>query len=354
MKVLILGAGNMGRAIAYLLQSIDDYEITLADLSLPDIQNKEIKTIQCDIQNETALDALLKSRSFDAVISCLPYYCNVIIAKKAKQYGLHYFDLTEDVKTTESIEKIAQNAKTVFMPHCGLAPGFINIAASHFIAQFDQVDSVLLRAGALPQNSNNALHYALTWSTDGLINEYGNLCEAIVDGQYRLINPLEEIETLILDGVTYECFNTSGGLGTLTKSYRNKVNNMNYKTIRYPGHAEKIKFLMKDLHFNQHRSELKSILEETLPKTDQDVVIVYIAVTGRKNNQFSEENYTKKFYPAVIAEQKFTALQLSTASSACAVVDMILTKNGEYAGFVKQEQLRFSKFLQNRFGKYYE
>lgn len=353
MNVLILGAGNIGKAIAYLLQSVGDYTVFLADQNKVDVSEKKIKKIQCDLSNDATFDSLVKENKFEAVISCLPYYCNVRIAKKAKQYQLHYVDLTEDVATTKIIAEISQNADTVFIPHCGISPGYINIIAFDLMKQFDQLETVCLRAGALPQHSNNALHYALTWSTDGLINEYGNPCEAIVNGQYVLMNPLENIEAVFVDGVLYEAFNTSGGVGTLWETCRTKVKNMNYKTLRYPGHCEKIKFLMNDLHLNQHREMLKTIIEESIPKNNQDKVVIYISVSGNINNQFIEKNYTKTFLPFTINSHQLTAIQMSTASSVCAVVDMILTKKCFFKGFVKQEQFALSDFLNNRFGKYY-
>lgn len=353
MKVLILGAGNIGTAIAHLFQTVNEYQVVLADQLFTNPIDKKIEQIKCDINDDTSFNHLLTSKKFDAIVSSLPYYCNEVIAKKAKQHHLHYFDLTEDVKTTEAIAKIAVDANTVFIPQCGIAPGFINIVANNFIQQHDHLESVQLRVGALPQNSSNALHYALTWSTDGLINQYGNLCESIVDGKYVLVKPLENCEKIILEGVAYEAFNTSGGLGTLWKSCIGKINNMNYKTLRYPGHCEKIKFLMNDLNLNKHRDVLKSMLEETVPKSHQDVVIVHVSVINNKNNRMIESNYTKKLYPATINNQLLTAIQLSTASGVCALVDMVLTKKYSLQGFIAQEQFSFHDFIENRFGKYY-
>src|SRR3990167_4562092 len=252
MEILIIGAGNIGTAIAHLLQNHADYKVVLADRIFSHALDKKIKTETCDVNDDAAFTALLKSHSFSAVISSLPYHANVMIAKKAREYNL--------------------------------------------MQGYDEIDSVLLRVGALPQFPNNALQYALTWSTDGLINEYGNPCEAIVDGQYTIVEPLDHLENIIIDGVAYEAFNTSGGLSTMWKSCIGKVKNLNYKTLRYPGHCEKIKFLMNDLKLNKHRDILKTIFEDAIPKTQQDVVVVYVSLIGKKNNKISEVSYAKQLY----------------------------------------------------------
>src|SRR5262249_48134460 len=143
-----------------------------------------------DAADGKALDAHLKAHPVDAVISSLPFYCNKTVAEAARKAGIHYFDLTEDVEVTRAVRKIAEGANTAFVPQCGLAPGFISIAANELITHFDEPRSVKLRVGALPQHPNNVLKYSLTWSTEGLINEYGNPCQAIVDGKEVDVMPL--------------------------------------------------------------------------------------------------------------------------------------------------------------------
>ena len=114
----------------------------------------------------------------------------------ARKAGTHYFDLTEDVEVTRAVRAIATGANHAFVPQCGLAPGFISIAAAELITHFDELRSVKLRVGALPQHPNNVLKYSLTWSTEGLINEYGNPCQAIVDGRVLDVAPLEGLEEI--------------------------------------------------------------------------------------------------------------------------------------------------------------
>ncbi len=358
--VLLLGAGKIGSLITCMLAESNDYAIDIGTLNVNEANQlvqqagfDNVRVFDLDVQYSDALDNQLSNHRYDAVISCLPYYCNIKVADLAAKYNLNYFDLTEDVEVTRHIEKLSVGRKNVFMPQCGLAPGFISIAANHIIKKFDTLDTVKMRVGALPVNPNNVLKYSLTWSTDGLINEYGNLCYGIEDGESAVLLPLEGLETISLDGVLYEAFNTSGGLGTLADTYDGKVNSMNYKTIRYPGHCKNIKLLMNDLKLNEDRDTLKRILENAVPRTLQDVVLVYVAVTGIRDGCLFEENYVKKVYPQEIAGKLWSSIQVTTASGICAVMDIVLSKSDKYHGFVCQESIELDELLDNRFGQCY-
>jgi saccharopine dehydrogenase-like NADP-dependent oxidoreductase len=212
---------------------------------------------------------------------------------------------------------------------------------------------VKLRVGALPQHPNNVLKYSLTWSTEGLINEYGNPCQAIHDGKLVDTAPLEGLEEIEIDGTLYEAFNTSGGLGSLGETYGPRVDSMNYKTIRYPGHCAQMRLLMNDLKLNHDRATLKHVLENAVPQTLQDVVIVYAAVSGLQDGQLREENYVNKIYPQLIAGRLWSAIQVTTAAGITAVVDLVFNSPDRYHGFVAQENFRLPEILANRFGRYY-
>src|SRR6185437_12731814 len=174
-RVLILGAGKIGTLISGLLAESGSYQVQLGDVDAA--AAVAVANAHASPQlTAPALAAHLAAHPVDAVISSLPYYCNVGVAEAARQAGLHYFDLTEDVEVTRAVRRIAAGAGTAFVPQCGLAPGFISIAAAELITHFDELRAVKLRVGALPQHPNNVLKYSLTWSTEGLINEYGNPC----------------------------------------------------------------------------------------------------------------------------------------------------------------------------------
>ncbi|VAW80065.1 dehydrogenase, NADP-dependent [hydrothermal vent metagenome] len=358
--VLVLGAGKIGSLITCLLSDSGEYSLILASLELEqaeklvsDLSLPHVTTLDLDAQNKEALKSVMQQHPFDAVISSLPYYCNPVVADLCAELNLNYFDLTEDVEVTRHIQKISSGLNNVFMPQCGLAPGIISIAANDIMRHFETIDTVKMRVGALPVNPNNVLKYSLTWSTDGLINEYGNTCYGIKDGEPIALQPLEGFETISLDGILYEAFNTSGGLGTLAETYAGKVDNMNYKTMRYPGHCKKIILLMNDLRLNNDRETLKRILEGAIPKTLQDVVLIYVAVTGFKDGQLFEENYVKKVYPQTIAGITWSSIQVTTASGICSVMDIVLNSPERFSGFETQESIALDEVLTNRFGHYY-
>jgi saccharopine dehydrogenase-like NADP-dependent oxidoreductase len=359
-NVMIAGAGKIGSLIACLLADSGSYQVHMADVEFNGADVKrllaslpEVKTVQLDVKDEARTKAYIESHEIVAVISSLPYYLNTFVATAAKHAGAHYFDLTEDTAVTEAVKKIAADAETAFVPQCGLAPGFISIAANSLMQEFEECHHANLRVGALPQRANNALHYSLTWSTDGVINEYGNPCYGIEQGKETVLAPLEGLEEIQLDGCLYEAFNTSGGLGSLGELYAGKVQTMNYKTMRYPGHCKIMRLLMNELCLNEDRPTLKRILERAIPKTNQDMVIVYVTVEGIKNGELTEKSYVKKIYPQTIRDLTWSAIQISTASGICAVVDLVLGQANEYQGLVLQERFELAHVLENRFGKYY-
>jgi saccharopine dehydrogenase-like NADP-dependent oxidoreductase len=359
-RVLILGAGKIGALISGLLAESGSYRVQLGDVdgAAADAVVRahgtgNLTAFPLDASDAEALARHLAAHPLDAVISSLPFHCNVGVAEAARKAHLHYFDLTEDVDVTRAVRAIASGASQAFVPQCGLAPGFISIAAAELITHFDTLRAVKLRVGALPQHPNNVLKYSLTWSTDGLINEYGNPCQAISDGRLLEVAPLEGLEEIELDGTLYEAFNTSGGLGSLAETHGKNIESMNYKTIRYPGHCEQMRLLMNDLKLNHDRATLKHILENAVPQTLQDVVIVYAAVTGMQDGQLREENYVNKVYPQVIAGRLWSAIQVTTAAGITAVVDLVLEKKGRYQGFIAQEEFRLTDILANRFGRFY-
>jgi len=353
-KLILLGAGKIGETITHFLQASGDYALTVADQDpsrLAPMAALGAATVRAEFGDPHMLRELIRGHEY--VISACPFHLTPAIAAAAVDVGAHYFDLTEDVESTRRVKTLATSATTALVPQCGLAPGFISILAYAMTRKFDSLRDVQMRVGALPVYPTNALKYNLTWSTDGLINEYCNPCEAITDGRLRETLALEEIEAFSLDGVAYEAFNTSGGLGTLCETLEGNVENLNYKTVRYPGHRDLVKMLIRDLRLGQRREILKDVLEESVPMTHQDVVLVFVTVSGMREGRLTQESYAKKIYSKTIGGKLYSAIQVTTAAGICAMVDMLRDGTLPARGFVRQEEAVLDKFVGNRFGQHY-
>jgi saccharopine dehydrogenase-like NADP-dependent oxidoreductase len=354
-KVTVLGGGKIGRMVGFLLGTSGDYQVHIGDSDA----SAASAAAQIAKGSGSAVDftseAQVRGAVADAwaVVSCAPFHCNPLIASCAKAAGAHYFDLTEDVAVTKKVIELAAGSRTVLAPQCGLAPGFITIAANHLAAPYSTLDTLRLRVGALPMQPSNELGYNLTWSTEGVINEYINECEAVQNGTLVRVPALEHEERLIIDGIEFEAFNTSGGLGTLADSMRGKVRNLNYKTIRFPGHAKLMRFLLQELRLSEHRDELRRILERALPWTADDQVVVFVSASGMRDGRLTESSYAKRIGARAIGGHHWTAIQITTAAGVCAIVDLVAQGKGAKSGLVRMEDFRFADFIANRFGAYY-
>jgi saccharopine dehydrogenase-like NADP-dependent oxidoreductase len=355
MRVVLLGAGHIGHTIASLLSNSGDYQVKVVDRSAEALQTlKGLKVETSQIDTSNAAELLKALKGFDAVINALPYHLATMAATQALAAGCHYFDLTEDVAATRAIMDLAKGAKTAFMPQCGLAPGFIGIVAHHLTKKFDKLNEVKMRVGALPAFPTNTLKYNLTWSVDGLINEYCHPCEAIHDGEKIELLPLEGLEHFSLDGTEYEAFNTSGGLGTLCETLAGKVDVLDYKTVRYPGHCAIMKMLLQELQLKSDQETLKDILRRSIPMTMQDVVLVFVTVSGERDGKLMQEVFARKIFADRSEVAPMSAIQITTAAGICAAVDLFREGKLPQSGFIAQEQVALPDFLANRFGSAYQ
>ncbi|EJN09421.1 saccharopine dehydrogenase family protein [Herbaspirillum sp. YR522] len=350
MKIMLLGAGHIGLAIARRLHDSADHQVTVADrdrLALAPLQQLGIATMTLELDDAHRLRQVLAQH--DALINALPYHMAIVVAEAARDSGTHYFDLTEDVRATRRIMQLAHEAGTAFMPQCGLAPGFVGIAAHHLAQGFDDIVEIKMRVGALPQYPTNEIKYNLTWSVDGLVNEYCHPCEAIRDGVLQELQPMEGLEHFSIDGVEYEAFNTSGGLGTLCSTLAGRTSNLDYKSVRYPGHRARLHFLLHELRLKERPQLLKDILRAAVPATLQDVVLVFVTVSGHSRGQYVQRVFSRK----VFASADESAIQITTAAGVCAAVDLFAAGRLPQRGFIAQERIALPELLANRFGRVY-
>ena len=348
-KIGVLGLGKVGSLVATLLSS--KYEVEGMD-QFDSNDEFPFNILKGDVSNEQSIREFLKNK--DAVVSCLPYFLNIKIAETAVELGVHYFDLTEDVPTLNAIQKMAENSTSVLAPQCGLAPGFIGILGAGLYSQFSEIRMVKLRVGALPLHPMGQLGYSFTWSAEGVINEYLNDAEVIHNGERKMLSSLDDVESININGRQYEAFLTSGGLGTMCETLDGKVDTLNYKTIRYPGHRDGMKLLLYDLLLKDDRKLAQQILKNALPLVDDDIVLVYAAVEGVMDGQLRRKEFSESYRKITLDHKDWRAISWTTACSISAVVDLVSEGKLKNKGFIKQEEISFDMFIKSPFGSMFE
>lgn len=347
--IAVLGLGKVGRLAAELLHETG-FKVTGLDARA--LRRKpEFETREIDLSNADGLAGALTG--FDAVLSCLPYHLNIAVATAAHGLGMHYFDLTEDVPTTNTIMTLSKTARGIMAPQCGLAPGFIGIVGAAKIAEFGSCRSLRMRVGALPHHPTGLMGYAFNWSSEGVVNEYLNDCEVIEEGVRKTVSPMEWLETIYVNGRKLEAFTTSGGLGTMCETYHGHVDNIDYKSMRYPGHAKLMNFFFHELLMRERRDLAGDILTHAKPPVDDDVVYVHVAAEGDLDGRLSRSEFVKAYYPIDIAGARQTAIAWTTSASVVAVIDLVRSGSLPNSGFLKQEDVPLDDFLATPTGRYY-
>jgi saccharopine dehydrogenase (NAD+, L-lysine-forming) len=288
---------------------------------------------------------------FQAVLSCLPYHLNLGIASAAHKLGIHYFDLTEDVPTTTAIREMSSNASGIMAPQCGLAPGFVGIVGASLARGFRRCRSIRMRVGALPQHPTGLLGYAFNWSPEGVVNEYLNDCEVIEEGVHKMVSAMEWLETVYVNGVKLEAFTTSGGLGTRCETFLGKVDNIDYKTMRYPGHAQLMNFFFHELLMRERRELAGQVLTHAKPPVDDDVVYVHVSAEGDIDGRLRRKEFVRAYFPVDVAGARRTAIAWTTSASVVAVIEMVRDGALPRRGFLKQEEIALDEFLRTRTGR---
>ncbi len=348
-KVAVLGLGKVGHLAAELLVGAG---FTVTGIDSRPLTDAPFATRVADLTDPEALRKVLSEQ--EAVLSCLPYHLNIGVSTIAHALGIHYFDLTEDVPTTRHIRELAKTSRGLMAPQCGLAPGFIGIVGAHLAEQFDTIRSIKLRVGALPQNPTGLLGYAFNWSPEGVVNEYLNDCEVIEEGVLKTVSAMEWTETIYIDGMQLEAFTTSGGLGTMCETYADRIENLDYKTMRYPGHVKLMNFFFHELLMRENRAEAGRILTHAKPPVDEDVVYVHAAAEGRTEGGIRRKEFVRAYYPIEIGGKHRTAIAWTTSASVVAVIEMVRDGKLPQSGFLKQEDIPLEPYLATRTGGYYQ
>lgn len=349
-EVRVVGLGKVGELVATLLAD-SGFTVTAYDarerIDLP------FMTKSLDVRDSAALREALAGA--DAVVSCLPYNLNLGVAEAAHDCAVHYFDLTEDVPTTNRVLELASvDAKAVFAPQCGLAPGLIGIIGSSLTKHFDDIRAIELKVGALPRHPAGLLGYAFNWSAEGVVNEYLNDCEVLRSGHRQMVPAMTEPERVVIGGIELEASLTSGGLGTMCETYEGRVNRLDYKTMRYPGHFELMRFFFDELGLRDRRELAGQILVDAKPPVDDDVVYLHAAVEGHaertNDGKPYRKQYVRAYQPLDINGRRWRAISWTTAASVAAVVELVADGRLPQAGFIKQEDISFDDLLSTKNG----
>ncbi|HMC55488.1 MAG TPA: saccharopine dehydrogenase C-terminal domain-containing protein [Gemmatimonadaceae bacterium] len=308
MKMLVLGAGLQGSACAYdLLQHDDVTEVRLADIRIGELpaflaplSGKRLIPTPLDVRDSEAVSALM--RESDAVMSALPYYFNYDMAVCAVDAGVHFCDLggnTDIVFQQKTLHERARAEEASIIPDCGLAPGMVNILAEHGIRQLDSVDAVRIYVGGLPQNPEPPLNYQIVYSLEGVLDYYTTLSWVLRGGKRTRVKALSEREPVEFPSPlgTLEAFHTAGGLSTMAFRYEGRVPTMEYKTLRYPGHAalmEAIRELglldlepidVKGHHVIPRDAFIATVGPRLKKPQGKDLVALRVAVEGKKEGK---------------------------------------------------------------------
>ncbi len=307
MKMLVLGAGLQGSACAYdLLQQADVSEVRLADRTvehLPDFLapylGGRLKPMVLDVTDKPAV--LKAMDGVKAVLCAVPYYFNLAMTEAAIESGAHFCDLggnTEIVFQQKALDARAKAAGVTVVPDCGVAPGMVNILAELGISRCDTVDSVRIFVGGLPQHPEPPLNYHIVYSLEGVLDYYTTLSWVIRDGKRRQVTALSEREPVSFDGVgELEAFHTAGGLSTMGFRYEGKIKTMEYKTLRYPGHAQIMEAIRELGLLSLEPLDVKGVavrprdvavaaMEPKLRKPDaRDLLALRVVVSGSKDGK---------------------------------------------------------------------
>jgi lysine 6-dehydrogenase len=361
----VIGAGLMGRAAVYDFGRNDN----VSKIGVFDIDKQLAKDVADKYGASKAVNGKLDAgdveaardilSDYDAAVSCVTYKYNPGLTRAAIDARCHLVDLggnNDVVRTQLEMNHEAAAAGVVIIPDCGLAPGMVSILVMDGYQKFTKVDSIKIRVGGLPQSPRPPLNYQMVFSAEGLINEYWEPCVILDGGKKKTVNPMTEIELLEFDGVgKLEAFYTSGGTSTLPDTFENKVNFLDYKTIRYPGHCQIFKPMLEiGLASRQPiavgdqqvepRALHKAVLDKNLSFGGLDMVLVRIVLEGELNGQ------NKKIVYEIIDRQDthtgLTAMMRTTAFPAAIIATMAAGGQVEKKGCFPQElAVKSSLFL---------
>ncbi|MFA9195032.1 saccharopine dehydrogenase C-terminal domain-containing protein [Flavobacterium sp. FBOR7N2.3] len=367
-NIIIAGAGGIAEAAGLILAEWSEVTPTLfiGNRTLDKAQSvvqwiKEGTTKSCKIEafhlSENEITAEMKSilNQADIILDCLPGSQAPRIAKLAKEYHLHYANLTEYVAETDEIIALAKEANTGFILQTGIAPGYIDVLANALFQQFcidfkvNKVDKLEFKVGALTKNAVAPHYYGFTWSPVGVATEYLKNAITIRNFKKTEVAALSERTSIIINGITYEADLTSGGAADLPDALAGKVRKLDYKTLRFPGHYDWIQNQLDSIENAENPiQELQQIMQDKIPLIEKDQIILYAAVEGKDHNGIlRRREIAKCILPLKVGKHQLRAIQTTTATPLVQSAQLLLENN--LKGVILQSQIETESFLNGNF-----
>ncbi len=375
-SIFIAGSGGIGQAAGLILA---ESEVIKAKIYYGDISQEaldrtlnfvksgatrasEVNGILMPLEGSNSdMDNILAS--CDIILDCLPGSQAPRMAGLAKKHHCHYANLTEYVQETKEIMELSKDADTGFVLQTGLAPGFINILAHQLYLEFsneyqvEMADKMQMKVGAISRHAPAPHFYAFTWSPIGVATEYMKDAEVVQNFKKVTVPALSGLERIIIDGQVYEDNYTSGGAADLPDYFAGKIKDLNYKTLRFPGHYQWVKETIANINDSDNKIKvLEQTMLNNIARVEDDIVIVYASVEGKdKNGVLHRKERSYKIAPSKVGHHQLRAIQTTTAAPLCEVAYILLS--GKYSGTVLQSQIEPKAFLNGPFvsaiyGKY--
>lgn len=366
--IFIAGSGGIGEAAALLLREWSEFETTIILGDRSEDSLAKAKAFVCDGSSKTTPvemvlmpregesdDLMAAFKRADVLLDCTPGGQAPRMAGYAREFKMHYANLTEYVAETEAIMELAKDAGTGFVLQTGLAPGFINVQAMALYREFvakhenEMVERVAMKVGALTAHAHEPHYYGFTWSPIGVATEYVKDSRVIRDFKIAERPALSSRERIVIGARNYEADLTSGGAADLPDFFAGKARELDYKTLRYPGHYDWVESIVETLPKNESLPDrLQDLMLQAIPSVEDDLVVLHASVDGFDaggRRRMLEKAYFVE--PIVINGKHLRAIQTTTAAPLCESAMMLLTD--KYRGVILQSQLEPDEFMSGKF-----
>lgn len=349
-RVVIVGAGRVGSALALLLKQAAEFEVVVVDPTEPAQRRMDelgLPLVEADPGNATQLDRLLGEAQ--AVVAALPAAATPMVAAAARRSGIHYLDLGDDTAGLDAVLSEARSAAGCFIPQCGISPGLISQLVLDLVSRSSGPVEIDVRIGTLPREPGSRLGYGLTWDVDALLREYIQPSTALVDGRRASLPALSDLGRLRLGGRDYEDFVSGNIPASLCARLEGRVARLTSRTIRYPGHLDYMRFLLDELKLRARTDLLRNLFLNALPEIVDDRLLISIGATSRQDGRSVEERFTREVVPAQIRGSTVSAMRRTAAAHVAAVLDLLRVGAIGVPGLCLQEEIPFSALSRNRF-----